>query len=166
MIILNPNKYIRKAYIDALEAATGLKVWEDRMPKTVTPIPKQYLLITNQTKNETANAKNESEFYQLTYFEWLCTCDIQIFNINAKGYSNTEVVDNIEEIVISIIRNGVAIPDFYNKDTRILESLDLPLETTTQSVDRRVVKFQNWVSRTVIYDVNVGFDYNFDFSLA
>lgn len=165
MIILNPNKYIRQAYIDALSLATGLDVWEDRVPKTINPVPKQYILLLNQTKNETANAKNESEYYQLTYFEWLCTVDVQIFNINQKGYSRTEIVDDIEEKVMSIIRNGITIPNFSNKNTSILDSLDLPLETVTQSVDRRVIKFEQWLSRTIIYDEGVGFDYAFDFAL-
>ncbi len=149
MIILNPNKYIREAYVNALETATGLNVWEDRVPKTVTNVPKQYILITNQTKNETANAKNTDENSQLTYFEWLCTIDVQIYNENAKGYSKTSVVDDIEETVISVIRNGVSIPNFYNKNTSILESIDLPVETTTKSFDRRIVKFEQWLNRTV-----------------
>jgi len=139
MNTLNPNKYIRQAYIQALSVATGLNVWHKKVPKTVNPIPKQYLLLDSQTKNETVKAK-------LDYFEWLATLDLQIYNYNPKGFTDTEKVDNIEEIVIETIRvNGISIPNFSNKNVDILDSIDLDLETDTNSIDRRIIKFEHWL---------------------
>ena len=139
MNTLNPNKYIRKAYIEAIENQTALKVWHRKIPKTVNPIPTAYILLDSQTKNETAKAKTD-------YFEWLCTLDVHIFNVNDKGYSNQAFVDDIEGIVNRIIRvDGVVIENFVNKNTNILESMELPIETETKSIDRTVIKFEHWL---------------------
>lgn len=136
---LNPNKYVRTAYISALELATGLKVWHRVVPKTVSPIPKNYILLDSQTKNETVKAKTD-------YFEWLVTLDVHIFNYNVKGYSDASKVDDIEEIVNRTIRiNGVTIPNFSNKEVEMLDSIPLPLETDTNSIDRTVIKYQHWL---------------------
>lgn len=136
--MLNPNKYIRKAYIDAIKAETGLNVWHKRIPKDVV-MPLRYILLDSQTKQETVKAKTD-------YYEWLCTLDVQIFNVNEKGYSNGAAVDDIEESIIEVIRGGVAVSNFYNKETQILESIDLDVETVDKSIDRRVIKFEHWLN--------------------
>ena len=136
---LNPNKYVRTAYINALKLATGLQVWHKKVPKTVTVIPKNYILLDSQTKNETVKAKTD-------YFEWLVTLDVHIFNYNLKGYTDTVVVDDIEEKVIKTVKiDGVTIANFSNKNVDILDSIDLDLETDTNSIDRRIIKFEHWL---------------------
>lgn len=140
MAILNPNKYIRTAYINALEATTGLKVWHKKVPLTTKPMPKRYILLDSQTKNEFAKTKCK--------FDWSCTIDVNIYNVNAPGYSDAEVVDDIEQIVMSLVLPGLAIPNFINKRTEILESLDLSVDTNTNSIDRRLIKFDHWLSNT------------------
>lgn len=148
MTILNPDKHIRIAYIQALQAATGLKVWHRKVPKNISPIPSKYIILDTQSKNETVNAKNNDE--RETYFEWLVTLDVNIYNVNQVGYSNADVVDDLEQIVISVIRQGIDIPNFNNKNTNILESQDLSADTTTQSIDRKMIKFEHWLNRAEI----------------
>lgn len=147
MTILNPDKYVRIGYIAALQAATGLKVWHRRIPKNVT-VPAKYIILDTQSKNETVNAKNNEE--RETYFEWLVTLDVNIYNVNQLGYSNAEAVDDIEQIVISVIRQWINIPNFNNKNTEIIESQDLSADTTTQSIDRKLIKFEHWLNRAEI----------------
>lgn len=137
MAILNPNKYIRIAYINALEAATGLQAWYKKVPKTVKPTPARYILLDNQTKNETEVSKCD--------FDWLCTMDINIYSVNAAGYSDAEIVDDYEQQILSVIKPGLTIPYFKNKRTVILESLDLSVETNTQSIDRKLLKMEHWL---------------------
>lgn len=149
MNTLNPSKYIRAAYISALESATGVKVWHRMVPKNVV-VPASYIILDSQTKNETVNAKPSEVGGGNTYFEWLTTIDVNIYRINEKGYSSASVVDDLEQIVINVIRSGVVIPNFRNKDTRILESISLDAETSTQSIDRRVVKFEHWLDRSEV----------------
>lgn len=148
MTILNPDKNIRIAYITALQAATGLKVWHRKIPKNISPIPAKYIILDTQSKNETVVAKNNEE--RETYFEWTVTIDVNIYNVNQVGYSNADVVDDLEQIVISVIRQGINIPNFNNKNTNILESQDLSADTTTQSIDRKMIKFEHWLNRTEI----------------
>lgn len=143
----NPDKHIRAAYITALQSATGLKVWHKKVPKNTTPVPSKYIILDSQTKNETSRSKPSGSGNSQTQFEWLCTLDVNIYNINQAGFSNAAVVDDIEELVLSVVRGGiVSVPGFVVKDTRILESMDLSAETATQSVDRKLVKFEHWLS--------------------
>ena len=148
MTILNPDKNIRIAYIQALQAATGLKVWHRKVPKNISPIPPKYIILDTQSKNETVVSKNNEE--RETYFEWLVTLDVNIYNVNQVGYSNADVVDDLEQIIISVIRQGIDIPNFSNKNTNILESQDLSADTTTQSIDRKMIKFEHWLNRSEI----------------
>jgi len=138
MPTLNPSKYIRAAYITALQNATGLKVWDRFVPKNITA-PQSYIILDGQTKNETANAKGE-------FFEWLSTIDVNIYYVGLVGYSYSVQVDDIENVVINTIRYGIPIAGFSNKNTQIIDSLSLNSETSTQSIERRVIKFEHWVS--------------------
>lgn len=133
----NPSKYIRQAYISALQSATGLKVWDRLVPKN-TVAPPSYIILDGQTRNETVNAKGE-------YFEWLSTIDVNIYYVGQLGYSYSVQIDDIEEKVINAIRFGVPIEGFSNKDTRIIDSMSLDTQTSTQSIERRVIKFEHWV---------------------
>lgn len=140
-MIVNPNKYIRSAYVSALKLATRLPVWYKKVPITVKPIPSKYIILDSQTKNETTNGK-------IDCFEWLTTIDVNIYNIVTLGTSDASVVDDLEQIVINTCRISMRLDGgFSNKNTKILESLDLSLDTSTTSVDRKLIKFQIWVDR-------------------
>lgn len=142
----SPDKYIRLAYITALESATGVKVWHKKVPKNVTA-PTKYIILDSLTKNETERSKPDGSGNSQTRFEWLCTIDVNIYNVNQAGYTSSAVVDDLEQIVLNVVRGGiVSVQGFHNKDTRILESLDLSVETSTQSIDRKLVKFEHWLN--------------------
>jgi len=143
----SPDKYIRAAYITALQSATGLKVWHKKVPKNTSPVPAKYIILDSQTKNETVKSKPSETGNSQTQFEWLCTIDVNIYSINQSGISNAAVVDDIEEIVLSVVRGGVVtVTGFKIKNTAILESMDLSVETAAQSTDRKLVKFEHWLS--------------------
>lgn len=145
MIILNPNKYVRIGYIARIKAITGLPVWYKKIPRNTTPVPKVYILLDSQSKNETVQSKSTSE--RMLNFEWRTTIDVNIYSVKDPGFSDASVVDDIEEKVLNEIRNGVAIPSFKNKDVQILESTDLSIDTDTMSIDRKLIKFENWLSQ-------------------
>lgn len=145
MNILNPNKYIRIGIISALKAAVPtLKVWYKKVPASLTPVPKVYVLLDSQTKNETVVSKSITE--KATNFEWLATIDVNIYSFKESGYSDADIVDDLEETILSVIRTGVDIPNFDTKDVRILESQDLSTETETFSIDRKLIKFEIWLN--------------------
>jgi len=135
--VKNPNKYIRTAHITAL-AGIGASVWAKKVPKDTKPIPKKYVLITSQSKNTTAEDKDG--------FEWLCTIVIDIISILEPGYSKPEIVDDLEEQINEIVLAEIAIPGFINKEVRLIDSRDLDAETSSQSIERRVLTFQYWVN--------------------
>ena len=135
----NPDKYIRKAYIDAIELATGLSVYDTSIPKDVQPLPKQYILITAQSKQRTSISKQ--------LWEWQCQVRVDIVSVNDMGYHSSVSVEDIEEIVISTIEAGLTIQNFNNKSTRFLDSTPLPTETVTESIDRKIVDYEHWLNR-------------------
>lgn len=145
MNILNPNKYIRSGMITALKAGIpNLNIWYKKVPVNVVPIPSAYILLDSQTKNETVVSKSTTE--KAMNFEWLSTIDVNIYSINKKGYSNADVVDDMEQSVLSIIRTGFNIPNFDTKNVRIIESQDLSIDNDTASIDRKLVKFEIWLN--------------------
>lgn len=145
MNILNPNKYIRSGMITALKAGIpNLNIWYKKVPVNVVPIPLVYILLDSQTKNETVVSKSTTE--KATNFEWLSTIDVNIYSISKKGYSNADVVDDMEQSVLSIIRTGFNIPNFDTKNVRIIESQDLSIDNDTASIDRKLVKFEIWLN--------------------
>lgn len=145
MTIINPDKYIRKAFINAIESATGLPVWHKKVPKDTNPVPVKYIIIDNQSKGQNTIAKSTTDANN--YFEWYCTLDVNIYNINPVGYSKTSVIDDIEQTVINVILNGINIDFFSNKNASILDTQDLSSESSTQSIDRKLVKFEHWLNR-------------------
>jgi len=145
MNILNPNKYIRSGMITALKAGiSNLNIWYKKVPVNVVPIPSVYILLDSQTKNETVVSKSTTE--KATNFEWLSTIDVNIYSINKKGYSNADLVDDMEQSVLSIVRTGFNIPNFDTKNVRIIESQDLSIDNDTASIDRKLVKFEIWLN--------------------
>lgn len=139
MAYLNPNKYLRGGIVTALKTVTGLDVWHNRVPISVKPIPKKYIILDSQTKNEYARGK--------TCFEWMCTIDVNIYNINTLGNSSAVQVDDIEQQVINTIKgNNFTVANFHVKNVDILESIEMDFDTTTESVDRRMIKFDIWLN--------------------
>lgn len=132
----NPNKPIRTAYITAF-SALGVPVWAKKVPKGVT-IPQVYVLLHSQTKNTTAEDKDS--------FEWLCTMVVDIVSRREAGYSKPEILDDLEEQINEIIFEEIPIPYFINKETSLVDSRDIDTETTTHSIERRLITFQHWVN--------------------
>ena len=135
MVTINPDKYIRKAYFDALKAYAH--VWEKKVPKD-TPIPSKYYLISSQTKNETERKKCGSE--------WSCSIVIECVNIQSNGYANSEIINDMEQDLLSVVDSGLIIQGFDLKQTNFVDSISLDTETPTNSIYRRVVNYQHWLN--------------------
>lgn len=141
MYRINPKKYVRKAFIDLLKTATGLNVWDKKYPKNTT-VPNQYILISSQILNQTEESKED--------FEWLMQTVVDIYFIDEAGYASTVTNDDVEEIVNSAILNGIEVLYFDVKETHLIDSLDLNIETPTKSIYRRVITFQHWLQQNII----------------
>lgn len=133
----NPNKHIRKTYVDALASATSLPVYGNGIPKDKV-LPDKYILLTTQTKNPFARDKEN--------FEWLCSINIELYSVNEKGYNSSLKVDDIEEIVLTTISNGITVSGFNTKFVRFVDSVSLPIETPTNTINRIIVIYEHWLN--------------------
>jgi len=145
MPILNPNEPLRAAYVAAMELATGLPVWAKKVPKD-TEIPQQYIIVSTQTKNRIEEYKNLEAFPLVANkFEWQCSITIDLYNVNMSGFGNPAVNDEVEQQVVDVIQSGIEVDGFHVKSYEFFGSVDLDIETDTQSIERRVITYQHWL---------------------
>lgn len=142
----NPNIPVRTALISAIKTATGLDVWHKKVPKDITPLPAKYILLQNQSKLQTEISKD--------CWEWQSTISIDITYINPAGFSNTVQLDNTENQIMNVLipdnfidfdAPRLDIPNWFVKDIKILDSTDLDAETSTQSIERRILTIIIWL---------------------
>lgn len=139
--MLNPDKYIRKAYIDALSLATGLTVYDKGVPKDTDILPDEYIVIRSQTKQRTSISKS--------LWEWNSQITIDIISVNELGYYSTLKVDDYEQSAITSIESGLTIANFNNKSTRFIDSVPLDIDTKTNTINRKVLVYEHWLNRAV-----------------
>ncbi|NGM63505.1 hypothetical protein G5B30_16470 [Sphingobacterium sp. SGG-5] len=138
--MINPNKYIRDAWISAFKTATGLRVWGKLVPKDVNPIPNRYILISSQSKNRFAVAKD--------CYEWLCTINVEIINITPQGFVKTVTVDDIEETILNTVEIGITVPGFTVKLVRLAgPPVDMDIDTETEMIERRIISYELWFNK-------------------
>lgn len=136
--MLNPDKYIRKGIIDKLEQFER-PIWAKKVPKNVSPVPNIYTLITTQTKTRYETSKD--------CWEWLCQTTLDIIGVQPAGYSSTVAIDDLEGQYITAIEEGINVEGFMVKDTRLVDSRPLDVETDTQSIERRILIYEHWLNR-------------------
>ncbi len=134
--MLNPEKYVRIAYLQAIATQTAVPVWTKKVPKDVT-VPKKYILITSQEKQRTEVGKD--------CWEWLCQITIDVVFQGTLGYSDTDQVDDIEEKIITAIEAGIDVPGFMVKSIDLVDTVNLDSDTENQSIERRVIIYQHWL---------------------
>lgn len=136
MQTINPNKYIRQAYINGLQGIAP--IWEKKVPKNAT-VPNKYFLISTQTRRETERKKCD--------YEWMCSIVIECISIQALGFGNSEPIDDLEESLISFVDSDITVAGFDVKETFFIDSIPLDTETPTNSIYRRVVTYEHWLNR-------------------
>ncbi|MFA6087486.1 hypothetical protein [Mucilaginibacter sp.] len=134
-MLISPDKYIRKAYIEAL-ANAGVPVYAKKVPIDKA-IPQKYILLSTQTKQRTAVSKNG--------WEWNTQITIDMVFIGEKGISQTDKIDDLEGIVIEVIENGISVDGFAVKSTVLINSQPLDTETPKESIERRILIYEHWV---------------------
>ena len=135
--MINPDRYLRTAYVTALKSATGLPVYAKSVPAGTTE--KKYIILDSQSKSQTVKAK-------VNYFEWLARINVNIYSINDAGNFAPINTDDIEQIVLNVILGGVQISGFNNKNTDLISTQDLSLNFASKAVDRKLLIFEHWLS--------------------
>lgn len=134
--MLNPNTYIRMGYIAAL-SHLGVPIWAKVVPKGTKPLPTLYMLIRTQEKTPIEVSKD--------CWEWEVTVVLDMFRINAQGFTNTIPLDNLEGEVMTALESGIEVPNFMVKHSQFMDSIDLDFETDTQTIERRVLTYSFWL---------------------
>lgn len=147
--MVNPDKYIRKAYVDMCKVFLP-ETWELGIPMNITPTPNFYILITNQTLNETEVSKgvvnDEGELTKSTK-EWLCTITVDINRVQPKGNYASAPVDDIQQSIMNVIENDqLVVPGFIVKSARLVQSQPLTASNSTQTITRKVFTYEHWIN--------------------
>lgn len=136
--MVNPDKYIRAAYINALTSATGLPVFDDGIPIPEKDLPNKYYLLGTQTKNSTALSKHG--------WEWSCTAEVHCIFVNDKGFNSSAEADDMEEAVLSA-GASLSVPQFNYITTSFIDSVSSNIETQTNTVNRKIVIYRHWLNK-------------------
>lgn len=152
----NPDKYIRQAYLQLL-TDLAITAYNKDVPPDVNPLPSDYVLIESQSKTTTERSKTE--------FEWLCRVTLHIIHISDRGYTATTFVDDTEEQCITAIEAGFDVPFFYLKSISLIDSINLDLTDKTNTIERRVLIYEHWVSEKPIV-ANSALPYTLPFILT
>lgn len=138
--MVNPNKIVRKAVIDALRLSTGVNVYENSLPIDIDNEPPVWITIHSQSKKKTEVSKK--------CFDWNCQITIDIFSEQEKGFSSQLTADDLEGIVLTDME-VLRIPNAngYVKDRTLLDSVSSLLETEDKTINRITVKYEIWLSQ-------------------
>lgn len=135
-MLKNPNKYIRKAYLDAL-VSVGVPGWDKRLPADI-EIPQTYYLISNQTKTEIQRTKCDKA--------WQVVTTIDIYHRENRGFSDSAVVDDLEELITDSlapsVQTDLPVSPFTVYNTFVESPVDLPQETVNETILHRALRFR------------------------
>lgn len=145
----SPDKYIRKAYVGLCKTFLP-EAWEAGIPLNITPQPMFYILITNQTRNETEVSKgvvDEDGDLTRSTKEWLCTITVDINHKQPLGNYGSAPVDDIEQQIMNVIENdGLVVPGFVVKSRRLVQSQPLVASDKTMTITRKVFTYEHWLN--------------------
>lgn len=142
-MIYSPDVPLRTAYIAAIQTATGLSVYPDRVPKSAAT-PTQYVLITSQANVRTAIAKPTNTLSD--NYGWLSNIVFDIQCLSLAGYSNPGAVDAIYEKIVNVAEN-IIVPGWAIKSRVFVQSQPLNIDTATNFINRKVLTYSHWIEK-------------------
>lgn len=131
--MVNPNKQIRKAIIDALKLATGLAVYENSIPLD-TELPNQYIVLTGQGKRKTATSKH--------CFDWMCEVTLAIVSVNEKGFNSGLANDDVDQLVLEVMESFTATVRVLNRD--FINSTATIIEMPDHTINQTNIRYDIW----------------------
>ena len=136
-MFVNPDKYIREAYITAITSVTGLPAYDSGIPIDVDPLPSKYFLVGSQTKNRFGISK--------CGHEWMCSTQVQAISVNEKGFNSMAAVDDMVQGVINAAP-VIVVAGFDLKMTRFVDDPVSNIETLTNTINRKIVMHEHWLN--------------------
>lgn len=136
-MIIDPDKYLREAYINAL-APLGVPIWEGGVPLDAV-IPEYYILIGGHV--------NSRKLVNKITWEWNCSLTLDVHRNNPLGFSDSAGADDMVGAALSAIEAGISASGFRVKTTQLQDTVRQDFDTVTHSVNRRLVRYLHWLSR-------------------
>lgn len=138
----SPDKYIRKAFFDALAGLMvdtfQIPVYDERV--TGTSVKPHYILLSTQTKRQNKFTKCADR--------WDCDILIDIVTTYpATGNTGSKLLaENIEEAVINLEDNLTLGGGFIINEKSLVSSDSLVTIGTTTNVFRQLIRFQYFIT--------------------
>lgn len=152
-----PDKYVRKAFL-TLFSGIGTPMYETKVPKDITPIPPQRVLLSTQTNTQHNTNK--------CGHNWSHSILLDIISEQPQGYSDKSIVEDIWQQINSVVdvQSDISVEGFIIYNTQMIESHDIELDTPTKSINRKLVRYQFIMGGAP--NNNNGFPYTFPFVLS
>ncbi len=139
MALKNPNKYVRKKYIQLL-AGIGVPVYDKRVPSDI-EIPQTYILIQSQSKTETNRTKCDKL--------WRSETSLDLYTRAIRGSADSAILDDLEETVSALIapdvNTDIQFDNFVTYNTIVMQPQDAPMDTPQETILHRILRFQHIV---------------------
>lgn len=133
MALINPNKYIRQAIINAL---SPLPTYSNRVPKSINT-PNMYAVIESQGKVEYAGSKDGNE--------WEVNLNLSIYKLNAIGNDAAYELDDELERIIPLLKN-LKHPLIGIKNATLESEVDMTFDTSTNTINRKILTYTFWTN--------------------
>ena len=139
----NPNRWIRKAFYDALTglvvSGNQIKTYDERI--TGNEVPLHYILLSTQTKSQNKYTKCADR--------WDCTILLDIITTYpATGNTGSKLLaEDIEEQVINLEQNIILGGGYKINERTLVSSDSLPTIGTTTNVFRQLIRFQYFITQ-------------------
>jgi len=137
--MLNPNKYVRKAYLTLL-AGISVPIFNRRIPINLT-IPETYILISSQSTNISRENKCGHGWEVSVTLDIVSTQDVSFVDVGKVDDIEQEISDRLDLWTNS--QTEIEIPPFVVYHTTFQNSQDFELETDTQTQLRKVVRYNH-----------------------
>lgn len=137
---INPNKYVRAAYLAGMKDHLDVPAWDRRVPSSVVPLPPVYVLIASETRSKATRTK--------CGYDWLYSITLDIIQITERSTVNTSILDDIEEDIMNMIEDGLQVDKFEVRNSEIEQSIDVSIETDTTTTSRKILTFTHLLSQT------------------
>lgn len=149
--MINPDKYVRKAYLAALGNITlgsvHIPIFDRRVPININPIPLTRIIISSQTKSSSSDTK--------CGHGWECSILLDVISEQNVSFVNTSIVDDIEEQISNQIDiwqatgDEILIPPFVCYYTKFSDSHDIELETDITTIIRKLIRYTHRLNSIV-----------------
>jgi len=137
--MLNPNKYVRKAYLTLL-SGISVPIFNRRIPINLT-IPATYILISSQSTNISRENKCGHGWEVSVTLDIVSTQDVSFVDVGKVDDIEQEISDRLDLWTNS--QTEIEIPPFVVYHTTFQNSQDFELETDTQTQLRKVVRYNH-----------------------